>query len=76
MNAPVRHQHVRLDPLVVFRARCEARALLWRVGALDLCEAVDELQDSAVRSGLVDEIGQDEVQRIMVDAFHRVRGQP
>jgi hypothetical protein len=63
-----------LDPIVVFRARCEARALLWKVDALDLSEAVDKLQADAVRDGLVDEIGQDEVQRLMADAFHHVGG--
>jgi hypothetical protein len=67
MNAPVR-----LDPLVVFKARCEARALLFAAGELDLRQAVDELQDSAVKSGLVDEIGQDRVQEIMAAAFHRI----
>jgi hypothetical protein len=73
MNVPVRHQNICLNPLVVFKARCEARALLWRVGEFDLLEAVDELQHSAVKSGLVAEIGQDEVQRLMAAAFHRHR---
>jgi hypothetical protein len=73
MNAPIRHQHVRLDPLVVFRARAEARALLWHCGALDLHEAVDVLQHDAERTGLVDAIGQDEVQAIIATAFHRHR---
>ena len=68
MNAPVRHQHVRLDPLVVFCVRCAARALLYAAGEFSLCEAVDKLQADAVRDGLVDEIGQDEVQVIMADA--------
>jgi hypothetical protein len=74
MNAPVRHQHLRLDPLVVFKARAEARALLWRVGEFSLHDAVDVLQADAVESGLVDEVGQDRVQAIMADAFHRVGG--
>jgi hypothetical protein len=39
-------------------------------------DAVDVLQADAVRDGLVDEIGQDAVQVIMADAFHRVRGRP
>jgi hypothetical protein len=74
MNAPVRHQLLRLDPLVVFRARASARALLWHCGELDLHEAVDVLQQDAVRDGLVAEIGQDRVQEVMADAFHRVGG--
>jgi hypothetical protein len=62
-----------VDPVVAFTARCEARALLWKVGALDLFEAVDKVQADAERDGLIDAIGQDEVQRIMADAFHRYR---
>jgi hypothetical protein len=69
-----KHEQQRgLDPIVVFTARAEARALLWRVGEFSLCEAVDVLQQDAVRDGLVDEIGQDRVQAIMADAFHRWR---
>jgi hypothetical protein len=63
----------RIDPALAFKARCEARALLYHAGEIDLQDAVDELQASAVASGLVREIGQDEVQRIMAAAFHRVR---
>jgi hypothetical protein len=33
------------------------------------------LQQAAVASGLVDELGQDRVQQMMCDAFHRERGQ-
>jgi hypothetical protein len=65
-----------LDPIEVFRALAEARALLWRVGEFSLPDAVDVLEDSAVRSGLVDEIGANRVQQILADAFARVRGQP
>jgi hypothetical protein len=64
----------RPDPLAVFTARCEARALLWRCLEFDLHEAVDALQAAAIASGLVAEIGQDEVQRLMATAFHAVRG--
>jgi hypothetical protein len=75
MNAPVHHQHQRvcLDPLVVFEARAEARALLWKVGELDLQEAVDKLQADAERDGLIDKIGQDAIQKILAVAFHRYR---
>jgi hypothetical protein len=59
----------RVDPLRVFTARAEAHALLWRVGDLDLHQAVDKLQADAVRDGLVDEIGQDAVQQILATAF-------
>jgi hypothetical protein len=57
----------------IFRARCEARAMLYAAGALELHEAVDILQYFAVRTGLVDELGQDQVQRLMSDAFARWR---
>ena len=47
----------------------DARPLLWQAGASDLHEAVDKLQADAVRDGLVAEIGQDEVQHILAEAF-------
>lgn len=59
--------------LEVFIARAEARALLWQAGEFDLHEAVDKLQADAERTGLVDAIGQDEVQRILAEAFHPMR---
>jgi hypothetical protein len=62
-----------IDPVVVFRARCQARALLFAEGELDLHEAVDVLQADAVATGLVGSIGQDAVQAIMADAFGPVR---
>lgn len=64
----------RPSPLEVFVARTQARALLWRCLEFNLHEAVDALQAAAVRDGLVAELGQDEVQLILRDAFHAVRG--
>ena len=61
------------SPLAVFIARAEASASLWQAGELDLHEAVDELQTAAVASGLVAKLGQDEVQRLMAEAFRKVR---
>jgi hypothetical protein len=55
--------------LDVFRERCEARAILVGIGALDLHTSVDALQDAAGASGLVIELGQDAVQVIMAAAF-------
>jgi len=63
----------RVDSGEIFRARCEARALLFKLGELGLHEAVDQLQADAVASGLVDAIGQDRVQQIMSAAFEVVR---
>jgi hypothetical protein len=57
----------------VFTVRAAARALLWQVGELDLHQAADELQAAAVASGLVAEFGQDEVQRLLAEAFRKVR---
>jgi hypothetical protein len=62
-----------VDSVLVFTARCEARALLVTTGDLDLLDAVDGLQAAAVASGLVREIGQDAVQAIMSNAFRVVR---
>lgn len=53
----------------VFVLRCWARARLFAAGELSLHEAVDVLQDLAVRSGLVTLIGQDAVQAIMAAEF-------
>jgi hypothetical protein len=73
MNAPIRHQKIRIDLLTVFKARAEARAILWAACEIDLHEAVDVLQADAVSTGLVAEVGQDAVQAILCDAFHRFR---
>jgi hypothetical protein len=64
---------VRPSTLAVFIARAEARALLWQAGEMDLHEAVDELQATAERDGLVAEIGQDAVQEIITRAFKAVQ---
>jgi hypothetical protein len=58
-----------VDPIHAFNARCEARALLWSIGEIDLHSAVDQLQLDAERDGLVERIGQDTVQEIIADAF-------
>jgi hypothetical protein len=63
----------RLSKLAIFKERCEARAILVEAAVYDLHEAVDVLQADAVESGLVADIGQDEVQAIMAEAFGRVR---
>jgi hypothetical protein len=69
MTAAVRSSAIRIDPVLVLKARAEARALLWQAGEFDLHEAVDKLQVDAERDGLVDKIGQDAVQQILADAF-------
>jgi hypothetical protein len=76
MTAAAKKFSPRPDPLAVFELRCWARATLWRTGEFDLPEAVDELQFAALRDGLVDMLGQDEVQRIISEAFQQVRDWP
>jgi hypothetical protein len=63
---------VGIDLVNVFKARCWARARLFEEGELDLHDAVDVLQESAVDTGLVAAIGQDAVQAIMAKAFGAV----
>jgi hypothetical protein len=59
-----------VDPVEAFRARAEVRAMLWYAGEYHvLIEAVDGLQADAEASGLVEHIGQDQVQQILADAF-------
>jgi hypothetical protein len=66
----------KVDVVAAFRLRCEAQAKLFAEGHLTLHEAVDDLQWSAVSSGLVGAIGQDAVQAIISDAFSKVRQVP
>jgi hypothetical protein len=54
-------------------ACCWARARLYSEGEIGLHDAVDELQEDAVRNGLVAALGQDRVQWMMSDAFGAVR---
>jgi hypothetical protein len=62
----------RVDALLAFVARIEARAILWQAGEFDLQEAVDVLQAAAERDGLVDRVGQDAVQHILAHVFGMV----
>jgi hypothetical protein len=62
-----------VDLVAVFQEQCWARAHLYAEGELELHDAVDELQNSAMNNGLVAAIGQDAVQTMMADAFGAVR---
>ena len=54
-----------------FKALCWARGHLWREGHIpEGTDAIDVLQQWAVDNGLVDELGQDEVQRLIAEAFN------
>jgi hypothetical protein len=63
----------RPSALKIFEARAAARAYLYRTGEFGLHTAVDELQYHAERHGLVAEIGQDQVQRIISEVFRPAR---
>jgi hypothetical protein len=59
------------DTVRVFAALCWARAYLWREGHIaDIPGAVDALESWAAHNGLIDELGQDEVQRLIAEAFN------
>jgi hypothetical protein len=62
-----------VDPVAIFRERCEARAYLVATGELELHFGVDELQRAAQDDGLIESIGQDGVQAIMSVAFNMGR---
>jgi hypothetical protein len=59
-----------VDPLDVLTLRAWARVRLLAEGEIaSVAEAVDPLQAFAVASGLVEQIDQDGVQKILSDAF-------
>jgi hypothetical protein len=64
---------ITLSKVEIFTARAWARATLFAAGEMTLHTAVDQLQQDAVASGLVAELGQDEIQHIMSAAFATVR---
>lgn len=58
------------DKTRAFKALCDSRALRFSLGEWEwIGDAVDPLQRWAERQGLIDLIGQDEVQRLMAEAF-------
>ena len=73
MTAPLRQQQIRIDPVAVFIARVEARAMLWAAGEITLHDAVDALWTDAVRNGLVAQLGVDKTQELLATAFAPVR---
>jgi hypothetical protein len=65
-----------LDLVAAFELRCWARARLFAEGEIELHDAVDELQNCAMRDGLVAAVGQDRIQGLMSEAFGAVRAKP
>jgi hypothetical protein len=75
MTAAVANKHINL--LDVFIERTKSRAYLWSIGELTLHEAVDVLQADAERDGLIEQIGQDQIQKILGECFASYRnGEP
>jgi hypothetical protein len=74
MTASRAAHHEAISAEDIFCLRCWARATLFAAGEFDLHAAVDVLQEDAERSGLIEQCGQDFVQRMMADAFHSVHG--
>ena len=67
----------RINLLDVFIERAEGRAYLWSIGEFTLHEAVDVLQADAGRDGLIERMGQDEIQKILNECFALYRcGEP
>ena len=58
-----------VDELKVFAERCEAKAYLVAEGQIELHDAVNELQSAAESYGLIDRVGQDAIQKLIVDAM-------
>jgi len=63
----------RINLLDAFIERAESRAYLWSIGELSLREAVDVLQADAERDGLIEQIGQDQIQKILSECFASYR---
>jgi len=59
-----------------FADLCAAEARLYVIGEKSLLDAVDRCQNFAVAYGIVPLLGQDEVQRIMAEAFGDRPGGP
>lgn len=66
-----REDHAR--QLGLFAVRCDEIAGRVAAGELPFIEAVDLLYSAAVWSGLCENVGDDQVQEIMADAFMRTR---
>lgn len=58
-----------MNPLLIFHARAQARAQLYKSGEFDLDEALAPLLRYAVEGGVTNEIGDEAVFAILRDAF-------
>jgi hypothetical protein len=60
-----------VSPLLVLRARAEARAILYGEDQLTFEEAVHPLRIYAIRIGLLDQLGHEIVEAVILDPFQR-----
>jgi hypothetical protein len=60
----------------LFALRCNQAAGLVAAGKLSLIDAADQLQRLAQRSGVIDRLGQDRVQRVMAASLKQIRRVP
>jgi hypothetical protein len=58
-----------IAPVLVLRARAEARSLLFRCGEFTLGDALDPLFAYAHKAGLVNMLGTEAIENIVYDAF-------
>jgi hypothetical protein len=76
MNLAAIHRMTMPAPIDILELRAWARALLWAEGEIEsVSEAIDPLQAFADASGLVSEIGQDAVQKVLSNALAPYRKQ-
>jgi hypothetical protein len=59
----------RVAPILVLRARAEARSLLFSAGEFTLGEALDPLFAYAHKAGLLKTLGTEAIENIVYDAF-------
>lgn len=60
-----------VSPILVLRARAEARATLVASGDYQIDKAVDGLMQCALHAGLIERLGEDAVAEIILDPFRR-----
>jgi len=60
-----------VSPLLVLRARAEARAILVASGDYDIDDAIGGLMQWARDAGLIERLGEDAIAEIIMDPFKR-----
>jgi len=60
-----------VSPLLVLRARAEARAILVASGDVEFDQAIYGLMQWAIDAGLLEQLGEDAIIEIILDPFRR-----